>query len=40
MDRLREMPIIELLDTVKEVGEVVSDRKRIQARDQDRRRDR
>lgn len=38
MDKLLSIPILDLLDIVKEVAEVVSDRKRIQARSQDRRR--
>lgn len=36
MDALLSMPISDLLDTIKEVAEVVSDRKRIQARNQNR----
>ena len=37
MDALLSMPISDLLDTIKEVAEVVDDRKRIQARYQNRR---
>lgn len=35
MDTLLSMPIMELLDIILEVDEVVSERKRIQARNQD-----
>ena len=38
MDALLSMPISDLLDTIKEVAEVVDDRKRIQASHQNRRR--
>ena len=31
MDRLLSMPVIDLLDTIKEVSEVVNERKRISA---------
>lgn len=38
MDKLMSMPISDLLDIIREVREVVDDRKRIQARNQNRRR--
>lgn len=37
MDSLLAMPVSDLLDTVREVEEVVSERKRIQTRNQNRR---
>lgn len=38
MDKLMSMPISDFLDIIREVREVVDDRKRIQARNQNRRR--
>ncbi len=37
MDKLLSMPITDLLDTIREVSEVASDRKGIQARNKNRR---